>query len=689
MVRQPPDLAARFPPIRKDLLKLPNNPFEVTKAVDFTDEQINATWVDLPGGGFSALASPKSPMPKFLVGGKGGGRTHLLRYYSYPLQRLRHAPDPLAGIREEGYLGIYFRCTGLNSARFSEKGSTGDIWGGVFAYYTDVWLAQLAVETISDLLGLKKPRVGPDLVHRFVQGVLSLFDVPPLGSPQINDIAALGLYLRSLQRSLDVAINNSALRRTLEVELAASPGRLVFGIPKLAATLFPELADVRVAYLIDEFENLTEEQQKYINTLIREKELPSTFLVGSRLWGIRTHATFSAGEENRQGSEFDRVLLEEAYSATSHKYETFCADIVQRRLDQFGVRTSSGAALPNYFDVPEGTYEERSTLLAGLLPQNQRPWMISLERHLTEAGVQSDHRQQLSEELSFPQEPLFEKLALLFFYRGWADGVEFQEAASSARLQADSARSPGKQKLSKALTTYRHYKEDLFAQLLAALAEPQDYVGFPTFVRMSGFLPRNLLIVLKQVTRWSTFLDEEPFRGGPISLAAQREGVREASEWFLADSKGLGKLGADTQTSIRRLGSYLQAQRFSDKPVEPSCATFETDRGGLTERAVACLDEAVSHSLLIEVPGGRRDKNTRVLHYKYQLNPMLAPLFNLPVARRGVANFSAVEMISIFDPGVPESELAKLRRRRLAALNAPFRAEAGVAEEHLQAELDI
>src|SRR5580704_925424 len=64
-------------------------PFEVTKASDFTDAQIAATWVDLSGGGFFELADPRSPMPLMLLGGKGSGRTHLMRYYSFALQKLR------------------------------------------------------------------------------------------------------------------------------------------------------------------------------------------------------------------------------------------------------------------------------------------------------------------------------------------------------------------------------------------------------------------------------------------------------------------------------------------------------------------------------------------------------------------------------------------------------------------------
>ena len=44
-----------------------SNPFQVTKAVDFSDEEIVRTWVDLPGSSFYSLANPSSRMPLLLL----------------------------------------------------------------------------------------------------------------------------------------------------------------------------------------------------------------------------------------------------------------------------------------------------------------------------------------------------------------------------------------------------------------------------------------------------------------------------------------------------------------------------------------------------------------------------------------------------------------------------------------------
>ena len=66
------------------------NPLAITKAVDFTDSQINTMWVDWPAeGGFAELMNVRSPMPRIVSGGKGTGRTHMMRHFSAPVQAIR------------------------------------------------------------------------------------------------------------------------------------------------------------------------------------------------------------------------------------------------------------------------------------------------------------------------------------------------------------------------------------------------------------------------------------------------------------------------------------------------------------------------------------------------------------------------------------------------------------------------
>ena len=645
-----------------------NNPFDVTKAVDFTDAQIHATWVEWEGRDPRIVLSPGTPIPKILTGGKGGGRTHLLRHYSYPVQCLRHGESSPDAIAKDGYVGIYFRCSGLNASRFAGKGQSEETWTGVFAYYLDIWLSGLVVQTIERQHRLAKESMEREERRGFVKGVDRLFH-GTLELGEADSLTDLAKAIEDRQRAIDLEVNNAGLTGTLSVEIVVSPGSLVFGVPQAAAAEFSAFRNTTFVYLIDEYENFTAPQQRYINTLLREKEVPTSFVVGSRRYGIRTDRTLNTDERNKIGSEYELIELEDMYRQEPRVYRAFCNDIVRRRLEGWEPWIDRGAGLGDYFKFPAGSLEDRARRhVGGRGEAISRRRISKLSRHLERVGAESA---QIAKYLQFPDNPLHEKLAFFLFYRAWAARERLSDA--SERVHDDVvALLRGEVVSGRAGTAYGHFKGDLYAQLLGDLGRRPEYFGVEDFVLMSGYLPRNLLVILKQSVRWSLFLGEDAFRGSKIGLKAQRRGIRDASRWFLTDAKGLGQLGEDTEVAVRRLGSLFRSMRYSERPVEPSCVAFETNRQELSGNALRTLDSAIESSLILKVPTGRRDKNTGVLHPKYQINPMLSPLFDLPLGRRGAARFSPSLLNAMFDPSVDERSFAREKQKMLARLRAPF-----------------
>ncbi|WP_445169279.1 ORC-CDC6 family AAA ATPase [Mycolicibacterium sp. Dal123E01] len=654
------------------------NPFEITKAVDFTDDQIRDTFVEYPDVGYDSFASPVTPMSKFLVGGKGGGRTHLMRHYSYTLRRT-DSDRILDKVASDGYLGIYFRCSGLNSSRFRGKHISRETWSATFNFYLDVWLTENLLNILVDIEDIDKAwdaKSQSDFVKE-VLNVVSAGNGPGLAILNSTTVAELRDSIAHFRKVMDRSINNVALRGALEVEVISNPGSLIFATTMAAKTWLSGLSEVFFTFLIDEFENLSLDQQMYVNTLIREKTLPTTFVIGSRRWGVKTHLTYSAEEENKTGSEYEWIELENKYRDTG-TFDRFCFNLTKKRLAQAGFSEFAHEdQLRSIFSNQEAQSHDRlgddlALSLLGGEDSSQRKHLLRLHENVLRATRNNGTADSIVSIISRPQSPMSEKLAIHKFYQSWSSKHSLDVGmAEHAAGEIDSLRDgTGSANLDYYLNLW---KNDLLAQVYLSCDRRSPYVGIDRFIEMSGFLPRSFLMTMKYVTQAALVRGQTPFANAErISSEAQMAGVLEASRWFLRDSLPTETLGPECESAIRRLGTLFNRARYSDKPVEVSCVAFSTDLHGVSGTVRTVIETCVSHSLLVEVLSGRKTRNKGSVWRKYQLHPMLAPLYALPTGRRGEMQLSAEEVHAIFDSEMSDVAYSAAMRRRLNGMNAPF-----------------
>ena len=131
-------------------------------------------------------------------------------------------------------------------------------------------------------------------------------------------------------------------------------------------------------------------------------------------------------------------------------------------------------------------------------------------------------------------------------------------------------------------------------------------------------------------------------------LASQQRGVSEAADLFLEQMLPDGEEGVRVGSAIERLCTLFRANRFADKPVETSLIAFSVDQLALSPDARALLDLAAKTSLIIGIERGQRERNSMSVTSKLEINRMLAPRRDLPIARRGVVPFDAETVECIF-----------------------------------------
>jgi hypothetical protein len=498
-------------------------------------------------------------------------------------------------------------------------------------------------------------------------------------------LSGLTALLRELQKELDDAVNNSAISRTLPVRIRITRGEFIFGIPKAIGERLSPFRDCLFLYLIDEFENLSGTQQKYIQTLLRERQSPCSFKIGARLYGVRTRSTYSADEENKEGSEFEVLRLDTVLRENKH-YEEFADRLIAKRLAEFnraqGDKTAfspSPMSLDECFEVPKKSEfaASETAFIVEKYRERERPYFKDLRQRL-ERGLASNASPGLRQAadiqsvislLKCSDFPLLEKANIFFFYQDWVSKRNLLDAAQKIADECEHFRQDPSQG-SRYKEGLSHFRADLLAQLYRDTDQQQRYLGLSTFVQISSGLPRNLLIVLKHIFAWATFNGERPFRGNPISIRSQEAGVSEASEWFYRDARMIGREGQLVMDAISRLGTLFRGIRFSQKPSECSCSSFSGDLTRCSETARRVLELAENWSLLIDV-GGQADRNTERIDRKFQLNRMLAPRWDLSIYRRGVIALTPNEVNAVFDPEHAR-EFESLANTRVARMTAPF-----------------
>ena len=126
------------------------NPFKVIKATNLQDDNIVSYWVDLLGSkaqknSFLKLLAPDVATPMIILGGKGSGKTHILRYYSYLTQKIRASKSnisPLEQIKTEGFMSVYLELENFAFNRFSASIIQQNILNEWYYYYLNIILIE-------------------------------------------------------------------------------------------------------------------------------------------------------------------------------------------------------------------------------------------------------------------------------------------------------------------------------------------------------------------------------------------------------------------------------------------------------------------------------------------------------------------------------------------------------------------
>ncbi|HEX8378780.1 MAG TPA: hypothetical protein VF602_13265 [Pedobacter sp.] len=665
-----------------------DNPFSVTKATEFSDVEINDYWVNFntrDNISIEAILNPSEFLPKYVIGSKGCGKTHILRYFSFQLQRIR-AENIQELLEKEKYIGIYSVLHGINSSRFKGKGIDDTQWHSIFEYYFELYICDLLIATIKEivlLLGTSKA-----FEKKLTIKILDIL-ASSEGLEECTSLDNLSLFLNDLRRRIDFQILNAAFTRKLdyeEVRILFSPGDLIFGIPKVVSEIHKAFDGVKFIYIFDEYEKLFEWQKKFVNTLVWDKKNPVTFWIGARKHGFTTRETKS-GQEMKSGSEFQDVNLDKLIRDNENLYKDFAEKLFTDRLVRYYKNRKlniSPQEVNTKFKEKFEKYDELKILNEIKEKNKKREYehLKEFRRKLTSA-IKANYALELKDpsevnavieslKENTNNNPLEQKYKLFLFYKLWNKA---KKGDTIKKFIAEINKEYSKH-ISKQESVFDDIQDKRKKDFIAQLAKENDvknteYSGIDKFIELSQGNARHLILILKKAIEIARIRGEKPLEdGGKISLDSQYLAVYDTAKWFYEDIEVTGELGKQMYSSLKNLTDYFIQERFCDKPVDTTISCFYVKAEDLSVKAYACLDLMKMHSILIEDSDGRYDKNGGRKERLFQLNKILAPLWNLPTVVRGTLSLNSEVAEAIFNYELNES-FRSLYNQRKNQLNAP------------------
>lgn len=643
------------------------NPFDITKAVDFSDEDINKYWTNISGKeGFMGLLKPWSLMPIIIKGSKGSGKTHIMRYFSYELQKIRYKESLKEGLEKDRFVGIYIRCSGFNANKFSGKGVDDGRWEIIYQSFWEFWIGERVCHYLVDL---KKEKIISETEEGSV--VRLIVDLLPCGKEwKVNSLEDLCGLFKELQKKIDYEIQNFLFRKdkNLYFDFLISSPTLTYGIPEILHKNISFFHNKYVLYLIDELENFSEKQQELIQLMIREKPTSCTVRIGTRPYGIRTHYILDAIEENRIGSEFELIILDE-FLRESDNYKNYLKDICNKRLENLGIKD-----INNITDVLENTTtDEILELIGKKYPKKAKGYFSNLSRRLKKVNFGNAEIERITEYLSYPEDLVIERTNVLLFYRRWSKG-QSKDLISIARDIMEEAKEYAVTKSNEMAhgKILDKFRVDMIDAVCKECNEPLPYWGIDRLILLSCGTPRILLNILKHAFIHETFSKGlTPFENGRIiSIDSQMVGIRKTIEWFYHENRIPSAACQRMTDSVTRIGDYLQSLRFSDMPPQCSINIFSIRQGALNDSAKQLFDTLINYSYIIKVED-RKVKHTLNNGDVYQINTAIIPRWELAMGKRGLVQLDDVLANSIFDLEQKDT-YGKIVKEKLRRYNAPF-----------------
>ena len=302
-----------------------NNPFVGCTARDMKFEEVKQYWCspfELYRLNEGELFTSRTPI--VIEGVRGTGKTMILKYLSYSVQRdfiSNFELEQKLKYFEERSIGIYFRYKDDFCNMFDSLDCDKLDKERIFRYYYELFITRQMLEMLQDIY----LEHNNDLVEKTV---CEFFDISVRPLTKVYD------YINSVLRKMDEIINSSFYDDAWRDRIMPliGKGNIVAEFAQTICTSLPGWENMLFVVLLDEYENLGK-FQAMVNTLIKQVDdtVNLTYRLGMRPAGMDSNNRTNVANERLQVDR-DFILRRLEYEKISD-YKQFALDISKKRLE--------------------------------------------------------------------------------------------------------------------------------------------------------------------------------------------------------------------------------------------------------------------------------------------------------------------------------------------------------------------
>ena len=551
---------------------------------------------------FPALESVRSCV---LVGGRGTGKTTVLRGLSYEGQSVLREG---AAVATWPYYGLYYRVNTTRVRAFTRGDLSEDEWLRLFGHYLNLSLVLLVARFLSWYEEKEQTRV--DLEPRLVSRVCSSLHLAPT-----EHVSGLVQVCEDGLAQFESSLNNIRSLSQLPVSMSAQPlETLMEGL-----NVAPGFVGKQFFFLIDEYENFLDGQQRLVNTMIKHRGQNYSFKVGVREMGWRVRTTLDPEEHVTDPADYVRIDID-SHLAEGSRFGEFAREVCQFRLNQL---QQPGASRFVIDDVQQ--------LLPGLSIEDEAVRLGVVDRART---IRAGHPELMLDEI-----PSLE----LFILDRWAS----TEDSSLAKQVKDYLDEPQKWRVR--VENYRYAA--LFSLREGLRGIRKYYSGWDTLTLLAGGNIRYLLELVEQslAQQWQQVRDWAQ----PIDPDVQTDAAIAVGLKNLTELQGNERHGAELMRIVLSLGRIFGVMATDPWGHAPEVNEFRIKPGGVSSAESQRVDELANAAIrllaLKRSPGSKPGPVTDTKDFDYRLHPIFTAYFGFSHRKKRRMTITEREFLGLSD----------------------------------------